>query len=415
VVAALTLLAVLASIVACAPADAPDADQGVAATDAAPGVEESTVVQTPVDASQEDSAADKAPPPPPADNSGADDPASPVSGPGDPLPTSAADAGPGAAGGSDLVAPTATAGPREDPSTHPLSVARMRSVAYPGSDLVIEQTLEAGANYQRYVVSYQSEGNKIYAMLTVPGGERPPSGWPVVIFNHGYIPPAQYRTTQRYVAYVDAFARNGYIVLKSDYRGHGSSEGVATGGRGTPDYTIDVLNGMASVARHLDADRNRIGMWGHSMGGGITLRGMVVTNTIKAGVIWAGVVASYTDMYNRRRASASSAPSGGSARGWRSDLVTRFGTPEENPEAWNAVSPNAFLADISGPLQLHHGSADRTVPLEYSETLQRQMEAAGRPSEILVYDGDDHNISRSLSLALQRSVEFFDRHVKGSG
>ena len=39
----------------------------------------------------------------------------------------------------------------------------------------------------------------------------------------------------------------------------------------------------------------------------------------------------------------------------------------------------------------------------------------GRPSELYVYEGDDHNLSGSLSTALARSVEFFDRHVKGGG
>ena len=62
--------------------------------------------------------------------------------------------------------------------------------------------------------------------------KRPPSGWPVVVFNHGYIPPDQYRTTERYVAYVAAFAHRGYIVFKPDYRGHGFSEGTARGGYG---------------------------------------------------------------------------------------------------------------------------------------------------------------------------------------
>ena len=121
--------------------------------------------------------------------------------------------------------------------------------------------------YDPLLVSYESDGLKIYALLTVPNGDEPATGWPVVIFNHGYIPPAQYRTTERYVAYVDAFARNGYIVFRSDYRGHGSSEGEARGGYGSPDYTIDVLNAVSSIKRFPDADPNRIGMWGHSMGG----------------------------------------------------------------------------------------------------------------------------------------------------
>ena len=76
-----------------------------------------------------------------------------------------------------------------------------------GSDIVIEQTLQAGANYQRYLASYQSEGLKIYALLTVPNGAKPASGWPAIVFNHGYIPPEQYRTTERYVAYVDGVAK----------------------------------------------------------------------------------------------------------------------------------------------------------------------------------------------------------------
>src|SRR5207245_135634 len=117
----------------------------------------------------------------------------------------------------------------------PLAIDYMRQQEYPGSDLVIEQRLAAGSNYQRYIASYRSDGLKINGLLTVPNGPKPATGWPVIIFNHGYIPPAEYRTTERYVAYVDAFARRGYIVFKSDYRGHGSSEGQPASAYGSPD------------------------------------------------------------------------------------------------------------------------------------------------------------------------------------
>lgn len=53
------------------------------------------------------------------------------------------------------------------------------------------------------------------------------------------------------------------------------------------------------------------------------------------------------------------------------------------------------------------------MPLAYSERLHAQMQAAGRPSELFVYDGDDHNLAGNLRTALQRSVAFFDQHVKG--
>jgi hypothetical protein len=131
---------------------------------------------------------------------------------------------------TETPAPTATSLPTPTPTLNPLTIQAMRERSYPGSDLHIEQTLTPGANYDRYIASYLSDGLKIYGLLTVPRGDKPATGWPVIIFNHGYIPPTQYRTTERYVDYVDRIARAGYIVFKSDYRGHGNSEGVARGG-----------------------------------------------------------------------------------------------------------------------------------------------------------------------------------------
>ena len=298
---------------------------------------------------------------------------------------------------------------------HPLSIAWLRDQEYPGSEIVIEQNLEPGSNYSQHITSYQSEGLKIFALLTVPMGERPESGWPVIVFNHGYIPPDQYRTTERYVAYVEAFARRGYIVFRPDYRGHGFSEGAARGGYGTPDYTIDVLNALAAVKNYPDADPERVGMWGHSMGGYITLRSMVTTEEIKAGVIWAGVVASYQDLLTRwRRSGSAVTPSVSTrARRWREDLFNIYGSPEDNPEFWETISANAYLEDLSGPVQLHHGTADTSVPIEFSATLFEQIQEVGGTVEYYTYEGDNHNLSINFSDAMFRSILFFDTYVKG--
>lgn len=302
-------------------------------------------------------------------------------------------------------------------SAHELQIATLRNGTYPGSELTVEQSLPNGSNYSRTIVSYRSEGNKIYALLTVPNGEKPATGWPVIIFNHGYIPPTQYRTTERYVAYTDAFSRNGYIVLKPDYRGHGDSEGQPSGAYGSNGYTIDVLNAIASIRKYADANPEKIGMWGHSMGGFITLRAMVVSKDVKAGVIWGGVVGSYEDMLNRwRRATGTPNPTfplPSGARRWRQELVEQYGDPGKNPEFWKSISATSFLADISGPLQIHHGQNDTSVPLEFSEMLHARMQQAGKPSELFVYPGDDHNISTNLSTALNRSVSYFDQYLKG--
>ncbi len=319
--------------------------------------------------------------------------------------------------------PTTTSTPTPTPTLNPLTIQSMRERSYPGSAITIEQTLEPGSNYRRYIASYQSEGLKINALLTIPNGEKPATGWPVIIFNHGFIPPDQYRTTERYVAYVDWLARSGYIVLRSDYRGHDQSEGEAHGAYGAPDYTVDVLNALASMEQFPEADPKRIGMWGHSMGGYITLRSMVITDTIKAGVIWAGVVGPYPNLF--QRPTATPTPEGATPEPtrtgtpsfnnrWRLDLVETYGTPEENPEFWASISSPAFVGDISGPLQLHHDINDHSVPLAASEYLYQAMQAAGKPVELYTYPGDDHNLTQSFGLAMQRTIEFFDKYVKGS-
>ncbi|TME76847.1 MAG: alpha/beta fold hydrolase [Chloroflexi bacterium] len=267
----------------------------------------------------------------------------------------------------------------------PLAIDAMRQRDYPGSDLVVEQTLSPGSNYRQYVASYLSDGLKINALLTVPNGAKPATGWPVIIFNHGYIPPTVYRTTERYVAYVDAFARNGYIVFKPDYRGFGSSQGTPVSAYYAPDDTIDVLNAVTTMQRYANADPNRIGMWGHSMGGNITLRALVIDPRIKVAVIWAGVTATYYDMlYN----------------------------PDQNKAFWDSISPMAYLADITAPIQIHHGTADVEVPLQFSQTLASDLKAAGKPVELYTYAGSDHNIAQGFSQAMARSVAFFDRSLK---
>jgi uncharacterized protein len=292
----------------------------------------------------------------------------------------------------------------------------MREAEYPGSDIVIEQTLQSGSNYRRYLASYLSDGYKIYGLLTVPNGEKPATGWPAIIFNHGYIPPEQYRTTERYVAYVDGFARNGYIVFKIDFRGHGNSEGEAEGGYGSPAYTVDALNAVASIKRYGDADPKRIGMWGHSMGGHVTLRAMVTNQDIKAGVIWAGVVATYPDLINNWRRPSNAPPLNipERVRRWRQEFIDTYGGPDVNPTFWASISPSEYVADLSGPVQLHHGTADVEVPIEFSRDLNERIKTAGETVEYHEYGGDNHNISGNFNTAMQRSIAFFDKYVKGA-
>lgn len=309
---------------------------------------------------------------------------------------------------------TATEIPSATPTPNPMSIEALRAGSYPGSDIVIVKELERGSNYRRYYAYYLSQGLKIYALLTVPERNMPADGWPSIVFNHGYIPPSVYRTTERYVAYVDRLARSGYIVFRIDYRGNDQSEGIPSGAYGDPGYTIDVLNAVASLKRFPQADPNRIGMWGHSMGGFLTLRAMVISKDIKAGVIWAGVVGTYNDLlYNWHRTGTGVTPSPSSqGAGWRGQWLGQYGTPAENPAFWSSISANSYLADLSGPIQLHHGTGDTDVPFVFSQTLYAQIQSVKKYAELYLYPNDNHNLSGSFNLAMNRTIEFFDSYLK---
>lgn len=295
---------------------------------------------------------------------------------------------------------------------NPLSIESLRSGSYTGSEIREVEKIESEQRYHKSIVAHESEGKTIYALLGIPKGTPPEGGWPVIIFNHGYIAPAVYRTNERYVAYFDRLVMAGYAVVKSDYRGHGESEGEATGAYGSDGYVRDVWELLASIKRHPGINPTKIGMWGHSMGGHITLRIMVSNPEVKVGVIWAGVVASYPDLLtNWRRRSPNPLPSP-SARRWRESLQERYGTPEANPEFWNGISATSYLAEISGPVQLHHGTDDTSVPVEFSRMLEEKMKSVGKEAELYVYTGDDHNLTHNFGIAMERTIDYFDRHLR---
>ena len=308
-------------------------------------------------------------------------------------------------------------GPINEPN--PLSIEYMRKQEYPGSDITIEQTLPDGFNYNRYIVSYKSDGLKIYALLTVPQGEKPETGWPVIIFNHGYIAPEQYRTTEKYIAYTDAFSRNGYILFKSDYRGHGNSEGQPDYPEYSSSYTIDILNAISSIKKYKETDPNRIGMWGHSMGGTIALRSLVVSKDIKAADIWAGVVGTYQDLAENHHGRYTSRPHPSPLPGeptrrpnGRTLLTEQYGDFNTNPQFWQSIDPMTYIKDIAAPVQIQHGTSDEEVPYVLSQKLDTALKNANKTVEFYSYEGDNHNLSNNLGVALQRSVDFFDKYLK---
>lgn len=296
-----------------------------------------------------------------------------------------------------------------------LTIAALRELEIEGSDILLEQTLPDGFNYSRYIASYISEGNKIYGLLTIPHGNPPPGGFKAIVFNHGYIPPSAYVTTERYVAYVNALASNGFVVFKIDMRGHGDSEGESQGSYFSPGYTIDAISALKSLQKMRVVDPNGIGMWGHSMAGNLTLRAMLIEPDIRAGVIWAGAVYSYDDLTRYAISDPSFSPAAAQiSSGRRMGQILReaYGQPNSAEPYWQAVSLTKNIQYLEAPLQLHHAVNDDVVNIGYSRDLSSVLKDNGKFHEFYEYAGGGHNISSPyFEDAMLRTILFFQTYL----
>ena len=299
-----------------------------------------------------------------------------------------------------------------------LTIRYLRELEIEGSEITFHERLANGPGYRRDLVSYQSEGNRIYGLLTVPLEDPPAGGFKAVVFNHGYIPPAQYRTTERYEAYVNYLARSGLVIFKIDYRGHGRSEGRPSGSYFSPGYTIDAVAALKSLQTLDYVDPQGIGMWGHSMAGNLVLRAMLIEPEIQAGVIWSGAVYSYEDFVQLGISDFSYRPpptpeDGGEDYRRRSrEIIDTYGRPDLSSAYWKEVALTEHLEHLSSPLQIHHAENDPVVNIAYSVGLAAALQEQGKRYEFYRYEGGEHNlISPYFDQAMLRTVEFFREHL----
>lgn len=310
--------------------------------------------------------------------------------------------------------PTVTA-PKPAAPPDPLTIEAITARTYTATPIVTEQDLGDQGGYHNYIVSYHSDGLKIYALQSVPDGTAPAGGWPVVIFNHGYIDPSVYQTNDgSYHEFIAAFARAGLVVIKPDYRGNGKSEGVPEGGHFSPVYAYDVLNLIASLKQDSLVNGGRIGLFGHSMGGHVALRAMVASRDVRATVFMASVVGSFYDIfYNWPHSPFPNDHPQPLVQNKKADLVQKYGDPKANPTFWDSASAVNFVSQTTGAVQVNHDVGDTTVPKGFSDHLVQNLQQAGKSVDYYTYPGDDHQFASSgnRALILQRAVAFYQAHL----
>ena len=266
----------------------------------------------------------------------------------------------------------------------------LRKREYKGGEITIEETISENTEYVSYIFSYPSDDLTIYGRMNVPKGNGPFS---VIVLNHGYFNQSSFQSGDGTQTMADILARRGYLTLASDYRGFGKSENDAQGSRGhNHNYTIDILNLIASIKNLPEADTNRIGMWGHSMGGEVLLRTAEATDKVKVIVLWA----------------PTSGRSSDNARFYGGRRPQPTGNPDDG-----GTSPIDYLRYISSPISLHQGLSDTEVKPEWSKELNDALKKEGKQVEYFEYEGQDHNFKNlGWDLISERTVAFYDKYLK---
>jgi dipeptidyl-peptidase-4 len=186
----------------------------------------------------------------------------------------------------------------------------------------------------------------------------------------------------------DILAHEGYAILIVDNRGM-SGRGkqfarAAMGHFGKVELADQLASLDQALAGNPQFDPDRIGWWGWSYGGYMTLYSMTHTNRIKAGVAVAPVSdwRLYDSIYTERY----------------------MGVPKDNEEGYKNSSPVNFAKDLNGRLMIAHGTSDDNVHPQNTILMIQNLIAAHLPYDLQLYPRKTHGIAGK-----DARIQLFDR------
>jgi len=334
--------------------------------------------------------------------------------------------------------PTETFTPSPTPTIEelifPYTINGLRQHDFQSGKIHIRSTLDdENQFYKSYLIDYPSDGLTITGVMQIPMGKGP---FPVIIMNHGFFSRSVYHSgdgTDRASPYL---AEHGYITLAPDYRSWGESDiGASLFYSG---LVIDVINLINAVPSSAEADPSRIGIWGHSMGGGVTMKVLTVLGgqnenaktQIKAAVLYSPVSADDADIIDRWGTGCfGDIAEGEQIVGCNSSDVIPIDLPRNLQDAYRfAASDEELLKEISPfyhmelinvPIQIHYGTEDGKflsgTPPKWSVKLTQGLRDAGKDVELLQYEGEGHSfIGQPWFDFMSRTLRFFDKYVKNT-
>lgn len=249
--------------------------------------------------------------------------------------------------------------------------------------------------------SRSRDGAEIDAFLTMPPDQPEGKNLPTLLRIHGG-PVSQY--TEGFSVEWQLFAAHGYAVVSANPRGS-SGRGSAFSREifadwGNKDF-LDVMGAVDHVIAMGVADPGRLGVGGWSYGGILTNYVITKTDRFKGAISGASEV-NYLANFGHDH--------------YLIEWETELGLPWRNTDLWIKLSPYYQVDKVTTPTLVMCGQEDWNVPLINSEQLYQALRRLGVQTELVIYPGEGHGISRPSFQKdrYERYLAWYDKYVKGS-
>ena len=246
------------------------------------------------------------------------------------------------------------------------------------------------------------DGVKVDAYAVLPPNLDCSKKYPLFLYVYGE--PAGQTTVNRWSGpggmWHWMLAQQGYVVMSIDNRGTTAPRGNAWRKSIYRQVGILASKDQAAAVRQVLKDRpyldaDRVGVWGWSGGGSMTLNALFrYPELYHAGISIAPVPNQllYDTIYQERY----------------------MGLPDDNKEGYKNGSPITFAKNLKGKLQLIHGTADDNVHYQGMAKLVDTLVAHNKPFEMLAYPNRSHSIreGKGTTLHLRTAMtEFLRRNL----
>ncbi|PIB27871.1 alpha/beta hydrolase family protein [Maribacter sp. 4G9] len=247
-----------------------------------------------------------------------------------------------------------------------------------------------------YGITYLSDGLKIKGFMAKPKKE---GNYPCIIYNRGGNREFGSLNAANGAITLGQIAREGYVVIASQYRGNGGSEGHEEfGGRDIN----DILN-LTEVLKEVDdANTEKIGMYGWSRGGMMTYMALTKTDAIKVAVVGGAVSDCFETIRDRPEMETNVI----------AELVPNYEQSKEKELTKRSAVKWANQFPKNVPILVLHGNADWRVKPEQSLRLAMEFEKYRIPYRLIMFEGGDHGILEHRKEVDREIKDWFEKYLK---